>query len=165
MARVTILWRKILGRGDGGAATFRSTVGTESPLRTLPFGRRRRGGFAATPKVTIPWRVRFFGRAAFSATACPTLLLGSRVRLATLRSAATLLLPLGGLPTPDQHRAWRHLTVTLVPAARTIDPAATVPQTRPRSKSTPSGGIQLTEVMLEVSQGRSCSRGPPGRLA
>jgi hypothetical protein len=54
------------------------------------------------PKVVWAARLGFPGRAVFRTTARPTIPLGSRMRFANLRSAATLLLPFDGLPATDQ---------------------------------------------------------------
>ena len=69
-----------------------------------------------------------------------------------------LLLPLGSLPAPHEPQAFRVLAVALVPAAGLIDVTAPLAQTITGSKPTAASRVRGMESMLEMSQGRVCSR-------
>lgn len=80
------------------------------------------------------------------------------MRLASFGLLASLLLSLGGLPAAHQLQAFRVLAVPLVPRTGLIDGATPSAQADPPAEAATAGRNGLTETMLEMSQGRACSR-------
>jgi hypothetical protein len=103
--------------------------------------------------------------AAFCTAAGTPLVLRGCMDFPSLRPAPPFFLPLGRLPTAHEPQAFRVLTVPLVPMPRLVSTATPSTQAGPPAKTPGSGRKQLTETMLEMSQGRCLlPKGPPERL-
>jgi hypothetical protein len=75
--------------------------------------------------------------------------------LTVLLVLATFSLPLGSLPSSDQAQAFRILAITLVPAARVKDTAASLAKADARSQPLLTAGrAPLRTGMLILSHGR-----------
>jgi hypothetical protein len=80
------------------------------------------------------------------------------MRLTNFGLPTPLLLPLGGLPAAHEFPALRVLAVPLIPPPSPVDAVTPAAQAGPWAETPTAGRKSLAETMLELSQGRVCSR-------
>jgi hypothetical protein len=107
--------------------------------------RRRNGSRRAGPFL------RYRGRGCLAFAALPFCL---GMLLASFSALATLMLPLGRLPTPQFRQAFRLSTVALVVTPCLKPPPATFAQTSPPPQPPAPGGHTAFVGMLNLSHGR-----------